>query len=310
MMLDSNKTKYFFSSGKLMLTGEYLVLKGSLSLALPLRFGQGLKVTPHDGAVLHWETLVEDRGWFQAGFSLPGLDCIETNDPKVAYLIQKLLTTAQSLNPSFLQGLQGYRILSFVDFKLDWGIGSSSSLVSNIAGWAGCDPYRLNSLVFHGSGYDIACARSKVPVLYRLSDDKPVNEPAEFHPVFGENLLFVWLNKKQNTCESISAFNRDDDYSEEIETVNAITMAMIETKNLHVFQQLMYQHEQIVSSILKIKPVKERLFPDFPGSVKSLGAWGGDFVMAASELPVAEVKEYFNQKGYHTVLGYNDVIFK
>ncbi|MFT6748973.1 MAG: hypothetical protein ACJAQ1_000901, partial [Flavobacterium sp.] len=38
---------------------------------------------------------------------------------------------------------------------------------------------------------------------------------------------------------------------------------------------------------------------------KSLGAWGGDFVMIISE---NNPKSYFKAKGYETILTYNEMI--
>ena len=37
--------KYFYSPGKLLLTGEYVVLDGAKSLAIPTIFGQSLNIT-------------------------------------------------------------------------------------------------------------------------------------------------------------------------------------------------------------------------------------------------------------------------
>ena len=47
------------------------------------------------------------------------------------------------------------------------------------------------------------------------------------------------------------------------------------------------------------------MFPDFDGVIKSLGAWGGDFVMVISnENPT----DYFMEKGYETVIPYEEMI--
>jgi hypothetical protein len=40
-----------------------------------------------------------------------------------------------------------------------------------------------------------------------------------------------------------------------------------------------------------------------------LGAWGGDFVMAASHLPFDEIKNYFETKGFATIVPFNDMVF-
>jgi mevalonate kinase len=298
----------YYSNGKLMLTGEYLVLKGALSLALPLRFGQGLVVLPSESGLLHWVTFVEGNMWFYADFDLEGLQPIKTNNPEVAGTLQHLLRNARWLNPFFLTDNQGCKATSTIDFKMEWGIGSSSSLVSNIAFWAECDPYELNHTVFNGSGYDIACARHKKPLLYKLNIDQPVITTVDFQPPFSENLFFVWLNRKQNTRDGMLSFDRTNEYAVEIDEINSVTREMIVCQSFTGFQQLISQHESVMASVLNTLPVKERLFPDFPGAIKSLGAWGGDFVLVATDLPVDETKYYFKQKGFQTVLLYNEMV--
>ena len=52
-------------------------------------------------------------------------------------------------------------------------------------------------------------------------------------------------------------------------------------------------------------PVKKRLFPDYPGSIKSLGAWGGDFILATG---TESEREYFKEKGYTTLRSYRELI--
>ena len=70
----------------------------------------------------------------------------------------------------------------------------------------------------------------------------------------------------------------------------------------------MVEHEKILSKYLQRDPVKKIHFYDFDGAIKSLGAWGGDFVMAVSSLPSQDVKKYFNSKGYDFCLGYKEII--
>ncbi len=71
------------------------------------------------------------------------------------------------------------------------------------------------------------------------------------------------------------------------------------------FAKLMEQHEIIMSDVLETKTVKEKLFPDFKGVVKSLGAWGGDFVMVISK---ENPTNYFINKGYPTVFSYEEMV--
>ena len=74
---------------------------------------------------------------------------------------------------------------------------------------------------------------------------------------------------------------------------------------LQSFATAIEKHEAEMSNILEMQTVKESLFPDFNGVIKSLGAWGGDFVMAiAKENP----SDYFTSKGYKTIIPYDEMI--
>jgi hypothetical protein len=65
------------------------------------------------------------------------------------------------------------------------------------------------------------------------------------------------------------------------------------------------EHEAEMSNILEMQTIKESLFPDFNGVIKSLGAWGGDFVMViAKENP----SDYFKERGFKTIVSYTDMI--
>jgi hypothetical protein len=42
--------------------------------------------------------------------------------------------------------------------------------------------------------------------------------------------------------------------------------------------------------------------------MKSLGAWGGDFILATSDRSAKETWAYFNQKGYSVCFQYDEII--
>ena len=67
----------------------------------------------------------------------------------------------------------------------------------------------------------------------------------------------------------------------------------------------MKEHEQIVSNTIQLKPIQKLLFSDYFGQTKSLGAWGGDFILATGN---EDSLKYFNQKGFQTVIKYQDLI--
>ena len=64
-------------------------------------------------------------------------------------------------------------------------------------------------------------------------------------------------------------------------------------------------HEQIISKLISKTTIKKELFNDFNGEIKSLGAWGGDFIMASSE---DNPLNYFKNKGYDTVFKFSDLL--
>ena len=54
---------------------------------------------------------------------------------------------------------------------------------------------------------------------------------------------------------------------------------------------------------MQTKTVKEKYFSDYNGSIKSLGAWGGDFILATRNN-----KNYFLEKGFNTVFSFSELI--
>jgi hypothetical protein len=69
----------------------------------------------------------------------------------------------------------------------------------------------------------------------------------------------------------------------------------------------MAEHESILSGILDRPPVKEVLFRDYPGMVKSLGAWGGDFVHVSYE-EADPAREYFSRKGLEILVPWTEMV--
>lgn len=61
----------FNSHGKLLLTGEYVILSGALALAIPTKYGQSLEVVPNNKNKLFWKS-IDEKGnvWFDDAFNL------------------------------------------------------------------------------------------------------------------------------------------------------------------------------------------------------------------------------------------------
>lgn len=303
------ETKSFVSHSKLMISGEYLVLKGALSLAVPLRFEQKLKVHETKGTFsIKWESLIDNCLWFYATILLPDFSITDTNIPGISETLRRILLAAKGLNPLFLVKNSEYQVISEMDFDPDWGIGSSSSLISNIAYWAACDPFQLNYQIFNGSGYDIACARTSSPIIYQLADNQPNFREANFNPSFHHQLYFVYLNRKQSSKESIHKMDYSVIKAEDLRAISDLTLEIEKVSELPAFRSLIDQHEEIIAKIIRQQTVKKHLFNDFNGSLKSLGAWGGDFILAASPAPEEYVRDYFKYKNFETIFKYNDVV--
>lgn len=289
----------YYAHGKLLISGEYMVLKGSEALAIPTSKGQTLNFTA-GGSQVKWQSYdVNGRLWLQASFDLKG-NLISGDNSKTGFL-ENLLIHAASLSG----GLKAGKLTSRLEFPQNWGLGSSSTLTSLIAEWSDCDPYLLLFSTQNGSGYDIACARTSQPIIYRLNEEKQAEvTPVELSPAFSE-LYFVHLNEKQNSRPEVDRFLKLNTSEVPTTAISELTQGFQQAKTVEEISSLMDRHEEIMSNLLQMPPVKSRLFPDFKGSVKSLGAWGGDFVMVAG----TNIHDYFNNKGYSTIIEFDRMIY-
>jgi len=298
------KNLSFFSSGKLLITSEYAVIDGACALAVPTKLGQSMTVIGNKEIGIHWVAKdVDGNIWFEDHFHVNDFrSTLQSNE--ATYRLQQILVVARELNPDFLVNSTGFIIETQLGFSKDWGLGSSSTLVNNVAQWANVNPFYIQQKVFGGSGYDIACAQKHNPITYQLIDQKPTVLDVAFVPSFHENLFFVYMNKKQNSRTSIQ--NHYSGVSDEVRNaLSAITTRFVKTQKASEFQTLMLAHESIISKLIGIPPVQQTAFSDYEGVVKSLGAWGGDFVLACGP---KSSKAYFSAKGYAVCIPYSELI--
>ena len=163
----------FHSNGKLLLTGEYVVLDGATALAIPTKYGQYLEVSVSEKEGIHWKSFDENGTvWFEDFFDLKTLEG-KNQRSELSKTLSKILIEAKKLNPDFLLKCDGILVETKLDFPREWGLGTSSTLLNNIAQWAKVDGFTLLVNSFGGSGYDIAAARSDAPILYELKHGKP-----------------------------------------------------------------------------------------------------------------------------------------
>jgi mevalonate kinase len=233
----------------------------------------------------------------------------KSSNDEMALKLQKLLKSAVRLNSEFLSKWNGFKIETRLEFPLNWGLGSSSSLIYLVAQWADVHPLLLHFKYSNGSGYDVACAGADGPISYQLANHEVNWEEIDFDPAFKKNLHFVHLGKKQSSEEGIKYYSKTvKKKAEFVKECNILSEEIGKSTSLSSFMNLLCEHEKLVAKTLQLEATKPKLFPDFEGSIKSLGAWGGDFILAASAMEGSAVKSYFAEKGFTDCITYEDFI--
>ncbi len=303
-----------YAHGKFLITGEYLVMEGARALALPLNRGQFLKIGPAKDAEtprLYWTALKPDGLWFSATYLLPELKILKTTHREMAGKLAGILSVARQLNPAFLDGSQGCSVETRLEFDTEFGLGSSSTLVANLAAWAGTDAFELQWKALGGSGYDIACATANGPLFYQVVNNRPVTTPVSWDPPFRKNLFFVYLGHKQRSDQSIRKFKQQAVFTEkDMDHISEIGTLLVNTENLSDFEKLLQEHETLMSKVLRVPPVQQRLFKGFNGTVKSLGAWGGDFVLATSHGSQENFGKEMHSRGFRIFFPWDELVLK
>lgn len=287
------------------------MLDGALALAVPTRLGQTMSVREEGiEGLLIWKSRDSDgRVWFEGEFELPGLSYIRGNDDATGRRLQQILESICTFSPTFLLNQTSLSIDTRLEFPRLWGLGSSSTLIYLMARWAEIDPFQLLKSTFGGSGYDIAAAGQQTPFFYQFGNP-PLVEDCPFRPSFADRLYFVYLGQKQDSREGIARYReRQPAPGHLIAKVSEITRAMADCTNISDWDELIREHEALVGGFLDLPRARDLHFPDFWGEVKSLGAWGGDFVLASSARTREETKSYFNEKGFPVFLPYNNLLF-
>ena len=306
--------QFYYGHGKLLLSGEYFVLDGAKSLAVPTTVGQsmGVRYGQSFSPKLTWKSFdVNGNLWFEGQFEFWQFKCVDEVVSEESLVIQKLLLQARAQNKHFLREHQDVYVETQLGFPLSWGLGSSSSLIHNIAQWAYISPFELLFNTFDGSGYDVACAQSDGPITYEKNISGPKWGPTTFMPSFMDKLSFIYLGNKQSSIEGIKLYRSKERASIHIiNEVSKLTGQMMKAKTLTDFCDALEKHEKIVGDFLGLEPVKTKYFSDFNGSIKSLGAWGGDFILVSSDESFDNVKKYFAEKGHNVVFTYDELILK
>ncbi len=297
---------YFHSCGKLLITAEYLILKGAKGLAVPTKYGQRLSVKKNTEKYIIWKAYTCNKEkWIDCKFDL-SFELIKSYNTKTEhiYSVIKLLKNINQISPGFAG--QGLDISTTLEFERNWGLGSSSTIICNVSNWLKINPYELLKRTYKGSGYDVAVANEKKSIFFQKKGNLNKITKTKFFPSFRDNLFFIHLNKKVNSQKEIEKFfNLKNNFKKEISKIDHLGNMIVKENNQKSFNEMIKEHEEIISKIINKKPIQSTIFKDYDGQIKSLGAWGGDFVLASGD---AETPKYFSKKGYNTIIPFSDMI--
>jgi mevalonate kinase len=282
------------ANGKLLLTGEYFVLDGAKAIACPTKYGQTLTVNSSD--VFSWKSYDHlEHIWLEI-----------TGNRLNTEIEKKLLAILHSIDGFSLQDTYEIRM----DFPRDWGLGSSSTLIALLADYFQVNPFELNHKIFKGSGYDIACAFSETPILYS-NDNKhaPSIESIQISENIKPYCYFAYLNKKQDSREGINLYRKiGNDKTAFIQEISSITEELIKKQNLEDWIYLLGKHEEIISSSLSIPRAADTVLKGLPFFSKSLGAWGGDFVMIVTDEGFDNVKQELSNYSLRNIFPFSELL--
>lgn len=297
----------YFSPGKLLLSSEYAVLDGALALAVATKPGQELVADEKsDGnSKVFWSAKHQGKDWLSAEIDYRNWEVLSSNNPEAAEFVVKVLRNLQRLSEEKFHSDASYHLTTNLEFPADYGLGSSSTLMTNLSKWAGTDAFALNEKSLGGSGYDVAVAMEEAAILYRNSENGREIEKVEFSPEFRNELIFIHLNQKQNSREGIGLYRAKEKSQQLIDEFSELTMKIYQAETLAEFSRLMEIHEKKLSDFLQTKTAKALHFADCPAFIKSLGAWGGDFVMSQK---FEGWQHYFSAKGFKTIFEWDELI--
>lgn len=294
----------YYAPGKLLISAEYAVLDGAEAWSIPTRFGQELCITPAEGG-LTWES-VNHRGdiWFKASWDEAG-NLLTSSDEEIAGTLHSILMKSREMgaNP-----FDGFTAQITMDFPNEWGLGSSSTLIACIAKWTEVDPHRLFDQTLTGSGYDVAVGYTGKPLLYRIDKErKRYIQPIAHVPPFAEHLYFVYSGQKQKSHNEVIRFSQlsEETRNKLAEDITPLTHKLIRATDLSSFCEAMKAHEKIIGTVLA-RPTANEEWPEIEGTLKHLGAWGGDFVMLATDK--TDDIDKLKARGLTTVLSWSEML--
>lgn len=292
------------ANGKFMITGEYVVLRGAEALAVPLRLGQQALLVPNGGAAIYWESFAPGGKWFETALHAETLEVLAGADAEKSARLVRILGEIRRQVPGFLR--EGWWVRTDLDFDPAFGMGSSSTLLALLCDAAGADAFPVLKNTFGGSGYDLACAFAGTPVRYTLRGDTALAVETSLRPEVTAHILFVYSGNKMVSSGEVRKFSTLPVPDSVIRDFSDLTQAAVKAADHRTFAETMQAHERRMGELLGQPPLGGR-FAGFEGTLKSMGAWGGDFFMAvADDVPAA--RAYFESKGFGPVYAYSEIV--
>jgi mevalonate kinase len=298
-----SETQSTSSPGKIMLTAEYAVMDGARALCIPIKQHQHLTVMSNQAGIT-WKSLDRfGKVWFESRWD-ETFTRVHSTDKEISDTLERIFCYI---------GLEKVKRSLFTmktTFPMEYGVGSSSSLIACLSKIYKIDPVPFQWNIFGGSGYDVATSFEDKAIMYRLCQNKsPEWESVSFNPKFKDKLYFVFLNKKRNSREAIKEYLDNRDLNKDtIQRISSLSTDFIQANGIEEFIHLINEHEKLISKLVNEKTVQSTFFHDFKGAVKSLGAWGGDLVLVATNENYDFVRDYFKSKGFPIVIPYHDLV--
>ncbi|MEI6898315.1 MAG: hypothetical protein WCL00_00425, partial [Bacteroidota bacterium] len=236
------EVRSFRANGKLLISGEYLVLLGAKALAFPLKLGQTLRIISNNAQNISWKSDDPTGTWFSCEIAPVTFSTLQTTDPGISTYLEKVLKAARQLNPFFSPG--PIEVITTANYPVNWGLGSSSTLIALVAVWADVDKFRLFRLLANGSGYDIACTDQMDLIFFQLVENIPVTETSLPGKALLENVCFSYLGEKQETASEISSFlAKGKANDEDIERISNLSTSIATEDDPVAFCSMIYEHE-------------------------------------------------------------------
>lgn len=269
-----------------------------------------MKVNETNGAELDWITHdANGKKWFSCKLNLIDFKIEKTTDEDKAQFIQSLIRSSVQLNSDFLSKWKKYKVVSQLEFDPEWGFGSSSTLITNLANWAELSPFELFFETQNGSGYDVATAMAEEAVLYQKDEKELSFEQFEWSNELLKSIYVYYQGHKQNSEEAVKSWSANKNWkSGDVDRISKISEELADCDKVDIAIELFREHDQILSRILS-QPALQEEYPDYKGVIKPLGAWGGDFAMAMHP-DTGYTENYLKDKGIETYFLLKDIVLK